>query len=1104
MLVCLLKIGALVSTSMPRTYRSALPYCFALPYRSALAVFSVFGLMLCCLLLGQARAQAAVPQAVGVATGTGGLSWVLWNNPDSSATLWKVNGDTAGTVAATYSYGPFSGWTARSIAAGSDGVPRILWTNTSGQIILWTVNVSTGTYTYSQFGPYSGWTATALAICPGNTTPRLLLDNSDGRITLWNVDAAGDQPGNGTSTQFMFGAFTGYTAAALALGGDNVPRILWTKPDGSISLWKVDASGGFTHQEYGPYSGWTATVLAAGPDGLVRIPWLYSDGTLSLWKVDTSGGFTFKNYGPYSGWSVRAIAVGADNSPRPLWDNVNGSYSQWRVATDGTFTQVTYPVPASVSLNPTSVNSNSTATGTLTLNCPSPYGGTVVSLSSSNTAAATAPSSVTVAAGQTSATFVATSQAVSAATSVTITASYNGVSQTATLTVNPSAPAQPTGLTATASGGQVLLSWAAPSGQVTGYKVLRRTPAGAAGATPIGTVMGSPPAASYTDTAVFSGGTYFYKVIATNGGGDGPASAEASATLAPGTPTGFNAYGGSSGITLAWTGMSGVVSYNLYRGTASGAEGASAYMTGVTVTRLTDPGAASGQAYYYQVTGVNAGGEGARSAEANAVSTSLAPALLEATAQSGTQNSLTWTTVTGATSYNLYRSTTAGGEGTSPYQVNVTSGTGTGFTDSGLTAGTTYYYKVIAVGPGGEGASSNEASATPGSSALPAARLKAVAGNAQVALTWSAVTGATSYNLYRTAGNAYYGTLYQQGLTNASYTDTGLTNGTQYAYYVCAVNTSGQGSQSNTASATPGSAALPGASLTARASSSTQVALAWTSVTGAASYNVYRSTTPGAEGSVPYQVGLTSTSTSDTGLATNTTYYYQVSSVGSNGEGALSNEASATPGVTALPAPTITATASTTQLAIRVAWSSVPGATSYNLYRSSGTYGYGGGLYQQGLTSTSFMDTSLLPSGGASYYVTAVAKDGEGTASTVVSAQVNGFFLTCPSTVTVMPGAAAAVNLTLTPVGTFAGGVVLSGSATPAGTKGLFYPAAPYLDSAVDIGYSITGNLYLNVGAAAARGSYPITITGTTASGFAYSTSLTLTVQYPVYNSPTN
>jgi len=72
--------------------------------------------------------------------------------------------------------------------------------------------------------------------------------------------------------------------------------------------------------------------------------------------------------------------------------------------------------------------------------------------------------------------------------------------------------------------------------------------------------------------------------------------------------------------------------------------------------------------------------------------------------------SLTWASSPKAASYNIYRSTTPGGEGTTPIVTGIAS---TSFTDTGLTAGTTYYYRVAAVNTIGTSAQSNEASATP-------------------------------------------------------------------------------------------------------------------------------------------------------------------------------------------------------------------------------------------------------------------------------------------------------------------------------------------------------------------------------------------------------
>ncbi len=74
---------------------------------------------------------------------------------------------------------------------------------------------------------------------------------------------------------------------------------------------------------------------------------------------------------------------------------------------------------------------------------------------------------------------------------------------------------------------------------------------------------------------------------------------------------------------------------------------------------------------------------------------------------------------------------------------------------------------------------------------------------------------------------------------------------------------------------------------------SAQIALSWTGSTGAASYNLYRSTSTGAE--ALYKSGLTATSYTDTGLTNGTAYFYQVAAVNSAGTSGKSGEATATP-----------------------------------------------------------------------------------------------------------------------------------------------------------------------------------------------------------------
>jgi formylglycine-generating enzyme required for sulfatase activity/pimeloyl-ACP methyl ester carboxylesterase len=86
-------------------------------------------------------------------------------------------------------------------------------------------------------------------------------------------------------------------------------------------------------------------------------------------------------------------------------------------------------------LSASSVTSAGTVTGTVTLSAAAPAGGTVVTLTSDNTAVATVPASVTVAASQTSAQFTVTARTVTSPRTALITARLGGDAKTATLTV---------------------------------------------------------------------------------------------------------------------------------------------------------------------------------------------------------------------------------------------------------------------------------------------------------------------------------------------------------------------------------------------------------------------------------------------------------------------------------------------------------------------------------------------------------------------------------------------------------------------------------------------------------------------------------------------
>jgi fibronectin type 3 domain-containing protein len=164
------------------------------------------------------------------------------------------------------------------------------------------------------------------------------------------------------------------------------------------------------------------------------------------------------------------------------------------------------------------------------------------------------------------------------------------------------------------------------------------------------------------------------------------------------------------------------------------------------------------------------------------------------------QVSLSWTASNGATLYYVKRSTTSGG----PY-AQISAPSATSYTDTGLTNGTKYFYVVSAYNSAGQSANSSEVSATPTAPATPPAapaNLQATAGNAQVSLSWTASSGATSYHVKRstTSGSGY---MQIAAPAAASYSDTGLTNGTAYYYVVSALNAAGESANSTQVTATP-------------------------------------------------------------------------------------------------------------------------------------------------------------------------------------------------------------------------------------------------------------------------------------------------------------
>jgi autotransporter-associated beta strand protein len=384
---------------------------------------------------------------------------------------------------------------------------------------------------------------------------------------------------------------------------------------------------------------------------------------------------------------------------------------------------------------------------------------------------------------------------------------------------------------------------------------------------------------------------------------------------------------------------------------------------------------------------------------------------------------LSWPVTPGATSYNVLRTITSG----TNYSVIASGSTaavgpvcGSGpsngtYLDTTATNGGSYYYVVQSVNMTGASGNSPQSNVVMPSSSAPLSAPAAPTGlavsatNGNVVLSWNASSGANYYTIERstlvdkipiwTASPTLTNTTtilstitLSNTVTGLSYVDTAVTNGTKYAYYVLASNAAGTSGTSGTIVAKPVPASAPAAPTTITAApGGGQVTLNWTAVAGAVGYVIQVATAPG--GPYTYVNTVSDLTYTDTGLASNTTYYFIISAV--NATGATASMAVGAATAPAAPA-SLTATPGNTQ--VTLTWPAVAAATSYAIQRSGTT----GGPYTVIGTSAgpSYTDQNLIDGTAYFYVVGATNSAGTGPNSPEASATPSASLCVAPTGLT--------------------------------------------------------------------------------------------------------
>lgn len=459
--------------------------------------------------------------------------------------------------------------------------------------------------------------------------------------------------------------------------------------------------------------------------------------------------------------------------------------------------------------------------------------------------------------------------------------------------VSSSALSTPTGLTATSYGfNQIYLYWN-PVSSAKHYYIYRSNYYD--GPYTLLTSVTSP---GYTDNSgLVLNNTYYYKITAVNDRGSSSYSYIVSATTSYGSlssPSGLSATAqNSTRINLSWDSVINATYYEIYRSISSG----SYYrVISVSSTDYSDTGLEPNTIYNYKITANNNDSSSSYSSEVSARTAPAAPTLA-AVSGGETSINLSWNSVSGAHRYVVYKADTSGGT----YSVLATiSAPETTYSHTGLTAGTTCYYKVLARNSNGlDGDFSAVVSATtdggvPAVPGVPAGLTATPAdgladGSFEVNLSWTAVPTATSYSISRsTTAVGGYAVIEAAAATN-SYTDSdaALTANTEYYYKVKANNAAGSSADCEAVS-TLTAPAIPG-NLLANADSQTQITITWDTVAGADSYEVYWDGEDTPRATVPGPICVDSLLTADT------TYNYKIKAVNSGGtKSAFSAVASAT------------------------------------------------------------------------------------------------------------------------------------------------------------------------------------------------------------------
>ncbi len=393
--------------------------------------------------------------------------------------------------------------------------------------------------------------------------------------------------------------------------------------------------------------------------------------------------------------------------------------------------------------------------------------------------------------------------------------------QSAAVRIKPvGPPGAPGGFSAVGEDAKVTLTWTAPGSDggsmLIGFYVYRGTTLDNVGVVATKTVV----QLSHVDTSVVNGVQYVYYLTAfTDVAESRPSNAiDVTPFGLPGRAQDLEATADDGQVSLDWSppetdGGRAITKYKVYAG--EGSAGAMTYLTQIgNVTTFSHTGLTNGITYFYQVTAVNAAGEGQVSVTVSATPMALPGPVTEFAAEAVKGGiRLTWKIpedLGGAESVKVWiYETDPDAPQFEDFMIGATS-----FLDTNVTPGVTYRYWAKTETSFGWGPTVGPVTVTAVSAPGQVRNLLTSYGDGEVHLTWSAPEddgGSEVVEYIVRRGIFVTGMVEIARVTTLSYDDTGLVNGKEYLYLVVAVNSVGGGAETDPVEGKPlGLPAVPG------------------------------------------------------------------------------------------------------------------------------------------------------------------------------------------------------------------------------------------------------------------------------------------------------